>query len=276
MESTPRAIGPFAQLLTMRGLSAKGPLRDEQLEILPNAGLLVRDGRIEAIEAFDALALRCLRAGIEVEQVQGPQVALPGLIDAHTHICFAGSRAQDYAMRSGGVSYLDIARAGGGIWDTVQKTRAASQDELAALTTARAQRHLRGGVTTIEVKSGYGLSVDAELKMLRAIRAADAACAADLVATCLPAHIVPKDFDGDERAWIDCLLSDFFPVVLREALSKRADIFIEESAFSPAAARHYLAATKALGFSHSLHVDQFTAGSGLLGGGNPAPNADHP
>lgn len=268
-------IGPFIQLLTLRGLPEKGLIRDEQLEILPDAGLLIRDGRIEAIGDFAALAKRCRQEGIEVREVSGPQVAMPGLIDAHTHICYAGSRAQDYAMRSAGKSYLDIAHAGGGIWDTVQKTRAATQEELTALTLARAERHLQSGVTTIEVKSGYGLTVDEELKMLRAIRAADAACAAELIPTCLPAHMVPKDFDGDEIAWIDHLLADFFPIVLREGLSRRADIFIEESAFSPAAAQHYLAATKALGFSHSLHVDQFTAGSSLLAVEFGARSADH-
>src|SRR5690606_18868554 len=110
-------------------------------------------------------------------------VLIPGFIDCHTHIAFSGSRASDYAMRVGGKTYLEIAHAGGGIWETVTQTRNASQEELKEKTLERAQRHLRAGVTTMEVKSGYGLSLESELRILRAIKEANAQSQADLVST---------------------------------------------------------------------------------------------
>ena len=129
----------------------------------------------------------CIRDRLELEV---PSVGLPGFVDAHTHICFGGSRAQDYAMRNAGKSYLEIAKAGGGIWDTVRHTRATSPMDLTKGILKRANRHLENGITTIEVKSGYGLSVAEELKMLRAIQVANQQHPTDLIATCLAAHIL--------------------------------------------------------------------------------------
>src|SRR5690606_13818454 len=117
-------------------------------------------------------------------------------VDAHTHICFAGNRARDYAMRVAGRPYLEIAKAGGGIWDSVTQTRAASTAELAAMTAERANRLLADGVTTIEVKSGYGLDQASELNMLHAIQHASQSTQAELIATCLAAHTKPRDFEG--------------------------------------------------------------------------------
>src|SRR5690606_20237328 len=125
------------------------------------------------------------KKNISIENISGKQVALPGFIDAHTHACFGGSRAADYALRVSGKSYLEMAQAGGGIWDSVQKTRQCSEAELAKNLSQRMTRHLSEGVTTCEVKSGYGLNVNDELKMLRAIAKVKTEHAIDIVSTCL-------------------------------------------------------------------------------------------
>ena len=182
----PILIGPFTQILTMEGLPLNGALSDAQLPIISNGGILVQEGKIHAVGNYEDLKT----AEVQLERVKGNQVCVPGFIDAHTHICFGGSRANDFAMRNAGKSYLDIAKAGGGIWDTVLQTRKATHTELVQNVVARGQRHLQNGITTLEVKSGYGLSVAEELKMLRAIKKANENLVQDLISTCLAAHMV--------------------------------------------------------------------------------------
>src|SRR5690606_1403934 len=138
-----KLIGPFSQLITLRGLAANGPLADEQLEIVTAGGLVIDNGRGVDAGNFDALHRQYPQ--LNVEQIVGQQTVIPGFIDAHTHICFAGSRANDYAARVAGRTYLEIAKKGGGIWDTVTKTRAMPQTELANRTAARADRALQAG-----------------------------------------------------------------------------------------------------------------------------------
>ncbi|WP_126247224.1 imidazolonepropionase [Chitinophaga rhizosphaerae] len=268
-----KIIGPFSQILPLTGLPEKGPISDEQLAIIEDGGVLVEDGQTLQFGNFDAL--RKAHPTAEIEKIDEPMVLLPGFVDCHTHICFAGSRSRDYAMRTAGKSYLDIARAGGGIWDSVTKTRAATDTELMENVVARANRHLREGVTTMEVKSGYGLDMAGELKMLRAIRTADQFTPAEFVSTCLAAHIRPKDFDGDEKAYLHWILHELLPVLKDEHLTNRVDIFVEETAFSVAAARPFLQAAKAMGFQLTVHADQFTSGGSALAVEVGALSADH-
>jgi len=269
------AIGPFTQIVTLRAVPLKGAIQDEALEIIAAGGIVVEGGKIKAIGSFDSIEREAKTASIPIRRLTNPTVLLPGFIDAHTHICFDGSRAKDYAMRSAGKSYLEIAKAGGGIWDTVLKTREASLATLVRRTQMRAHQQLLGGVTTIEVKSGYGLSLEEELKMLRAIQAANEHTAADLVSTCLPAHILPKDFEGGTKDYIDHLLQDFFPLVQEEKLSNRADIFIEEGAFSMDDARYYMTALQEMGFDLTVHADQFSIGGSQVAIECGAKSADH-
>src|SRR5437870_1744894 len=149
-----KLIGPFKQILTLAGLPLKGAIGDDQLQIIPDGGVLVEDGLIVEVANFESL--RKANREAEIEEITGQHVLLPGFIDCHTHMCFAGDRSKDYALRIAGKSYLEIAKAGGGIWDSVTQTRLASQDELANLLTQRINCHLKDGITTIEVKSGYG------------------------------------------------------------------------------------------------------------------------
>lgn len=265
--------GPFKQLLTMDHLPERGHLSDEQLEIIPDGGILHHEGKIVAVGNFSELKQQYKTATIEV--VVGDYVAFPGMIDVHTHICWAGTRAKDYALRLSGKTYLEIAAAGGGIWDTVQKTRDATLDELAELTALRANRLLAQGVTTIEVKSGYGLSVEQELKMLEAIALAGKNTKAGLVPTCLAAHILPKDFKGNEAEYLQYITEKLLPEIKKRKLAKRVDIFVEKSAFSVDAAKIYLSQAKEMGFDIVIHGDQFSAGTVALANEMQAISIDH-
>lgn len=164
--------GPFTQCLPMSGLPLHGGLLDEQLSIIEDAGIVIRNGRIVEIGSFESLKEVFpdeQRISISDKKV----VALPAFVDCHTHLCWGGNRVHDYALRVAGKSYLEIAETGGGIMDSVRATRAASEEELVAVILNQVQDHLKRGIATIEVKSGYGLSVDDELKMLRAIQTAN-------------------------------------------------------------------------------------------------------
>ena len=268
-------IGPITQLLTMSGLSLKGPLSDIDLTVLENSAMLLKDKKIMEIGVYAEVRKKAEQLKANEIIMKEPCVVVPGWIDAHTHICFAGSRAQDYALRNSGATYQEIAKRGGGIWDTVKKTREADLSGLASGVIQRASRHLQNGVTTIEVKSGYGLNVEEELKMLRAIKQANDQIATDLVPTCLGAHITPRDFDAGPEQYLNLLASELLPAVKAEGLSNRVDAFIEEGAFNPNTIRQYLSKAKEMGFQLTLHADQFSTGGSEIAVEFGALSADH-
>lgn len=268
-----KLIGPFKQLLTMAELPARGPLSDDRLEIRSNQGILVREGKIEAIDDFHKLEAESNPKTIEF--LNEDYVALPGMIDVHTHICWAGTRAEEYALRLSGANYRAINAAGGGIWNTVGQTRQKPMQELAAVTAVHARQLLEQGITTIEVKSGYGLAVDQELKILQAIAEAAKKSKADLIPTCLAAHMLPKDFEGGEVKYLDHILNELLPVVLKKGLSRRVDIFVDSGAFSVPAARDFLFKVRDMGFDRIVHGDQFTAGAAQLATETGALSIDH-
>ncbi|GAB4337513.1 MAG: imidazolonepropionase [Flammeovirgaceae bacterium] len=267
-----KLIGPFRQALTLRNVPLKGALPMSDMEILTHVGIIVQAGKIIEVGNFDLL---WKTYHVQVEELKQDLVLLPGFVDAHTHICFGGSRTKDYEMRIAGKSYLEIAQQGGGIWDTVLKTRSKSQQELTELTLQRANRHLSEGVTTIEVKSGYGLSVEAELKMLRAIKQTQEQSKADIISTCLAAHIKPKDFEGEPKDYLNLISHELLPILKQEKLGKRVDIFVEKSAFSVDCAKRYLLQAKLLGFDCVVHADQFSTGGSQLAVEINALSADH-
>ena len=268
-----KLIGPFKQILTLAELPLKWSLRDDQLEIITDGGVLVENGLIKAVGKFDEL--RRQYADAAIEEIEGEQVLLPGFVDCHTHICFGGNRSKDYALRIAGKTYLEIAKAGGGIWDTVTQTRMADEQILLDDLLKRANHHLSEGVTTIEVKSGYGLNFDDELKQLRAIKKAGILTKADLIPTCLAAHMLPKDFDSDTDYYFAYLLQTLLPTIYNEKLSKRVDIFIEKSAFNAEDAAVYLTAAKYMRFDLTVHADQFTTGGSAIAVEVGALSADH-
>ena len=268
-----KLIGPFKQVVTLANLPLRGKLSDEQLEIVADGGILVNDNKIQQVGNFETL--KSENQNIEIEAVEGEQIVLPAFVDSHTHICFGGNRANDFAMRNAGKTYLEIAESGGGIWSSVQHTRNASEEELLKTLLERIDFLISLGITTIEVKSGYGLDVENELKMLRMIKKAQEQTQVTLVPTCLSAHLKPRDFEGNNEEYLKYILTEILPKVKEEGLAKRVDIFIEKSAFQPEESRAFLLKTKDLGFEITVHADQFTPGSSRIAVEVGAQSADH-
>ena len=268
-----KLIGPIRQVLTLDQLPLKGALRDEQLEIIFQAGILIEWECIQKVGSWAELKQEFPEA--EIHELDGDYVALPGMVDCHTHLCFGGSRARDFALRNAGKTYLEIAQAGGGIWDTVTQTRGLDQETLAEITAKHANRLLSEGVTTLEVKSGYGLSVAEELKMLRAIKQGADQTAADLISTCLAAHLCPKDWKGSPSDYLNEIAIQLFPVLKAENLCTRIDAFVEKSAFSSEEITPYLKKAKQMGFDLTIHADQFSCGGSAVAVGLGARSADH-
>jgi len=268
-----KLTGPFKQIITLNNLPLKGKLQDESLEIIPNGGILTENGKILDVNNFDSLKQKFPNS--EIDLIESEQIALPAFVDAHTHICFGGNRANDFAMRNAGKTYLEIAESGGGIWSSVQHTRQASEDDLVNGILERTNILLNQGITTIEIKSGYGLNVDEELKMLRAINKAQGLTKATLVPTCLSAHLKPRDFEGTSEEYLNYIFDEILPKVKEENLASRVDIFIEKSAFQPEESKNFLLKAKELGFQITVHADQFTAGSSRIAVEVGAKSADH-
>ncbi len=260
-----KLIGPITQLLTMNRLPLNGPIQDSSLEIIADAGILW-NSTIVKVGAFNDLRSEAN----EIIEIERPSVVLPGFIDTHTHLCFSGNRAHDYALRVGGLTYLEIAEMGEGILSTVASTRAASEESLTVQMLKRLDRQLSMGITTCEVKSGYGLSVQEELKMLRAIKAATHPI--DVIPTCLAAHIKPPEALSS-KDYLSELTVNLFPQLQR--LCKRIDIFVEKGAFSPEDALPYLLSAKKQRFEVVIHANQFTPGGAKLAADIGAVSADH-
>ena len=268
-----KLIGPFKQIVTLRNLPLRGKLSDEQLEIIENGGILIKDEKIEEVGNFEELKSKNQIS--EIENIEGEQICLPAFTDSHTHICFGGNRANDFAMRNAGKTYLEIAENGGGIWSSVQHTRKASEEELLKTILERINSLISQGITTIEIKSGYGLDVENELKMMRVIQKAQTFTKATLVPTCLSAHLKPRDFEGTSQEYLNYILREILPKVKAENLAKRVDIFIEKSAFLPEESKEFLLKAKELGFEITVHADQFTSGSSRIAVEVGAKSADH-
>lgn len=270
-----KLIGPFKQIITMTGLSLKGAISDDQLQCIEDGGILVKDSNIHSIGNYTELLQLAELHNAEIHKLNGDHTCLPGFIDAHTHICFGGSRANDYAMRNSGKTYLEISKAGGGIWDTVTQTRKATKEKLVKGIIKRGKRHLTNGVTTIEVKSGYGLSITEELKMLQAIKEANESLTPDLISTCLAAHMFPKDYQGSPSAYLNEMGTKLLPKLKAEKLTNRIDAFIEEGAFTPEVIAPYFKKAQELGFDITVHADQFSTGGSKVAVNFNAISADH-
>jgi len=266
-------IGPFTQILPLSGMDMKGPLSDHNLAIIQQGGVLVEEGKILEVDNFETLEKK--QAHQSVFEVERESILLPGFIDCHTHICFAGSRADEFALKHLGKDYLEINQSGGGIWNTVQKTRAQDPDILLADLIQRINKHLHEGVTTLEIKSGYGLNTETELKILRTIKKASSWVSADLVPTCLAAHTFPKDFEGSPKDYLHYMVKNLFPLILEEKLTNRMDIFVDQGGFSPEEALPYLTQANFMGFGITLHADQFKPGGSQVGFGIDAQSIDH-
>jgi imidazolonepropionase len=247
-------------------------MRDGQYNLIADGALAVNQGKLVWVGPRSA----CPAFAARQQHEFSGGIITPGLVDCHTHLVFGGDRSQEFEQRLNGVSYAEIAAQGGGILSTVRATRAASQQELVASARWRLDRLLAEGVTTVEIKSGYGLDEASELTMLRAIRDLAETVPADVQATCLAAHGFPPEFKDNPQGWIDIICQRLLPQVKAEGLADAVDAFCEHLAFSPQQVSAVFDAAKALGLPVKLHAEQLSAlGGATLAAEYGALSADH-
>lgn len=248
-------------------------LASDGFGLVEDGALAWRDGVVAWVGAQDALP-----RGADAAQVASAHGALvtPGLVDCHTHLVFGGDRAREFEQRLHGATYEQIARAGGGIASSVRATREASEDELFAQSLPRARALLADGATTLEIKSGYGLDREHELKMLRVARRIGAALGIDVRTTLLAAHALPPEYAGRADDYVDLVCSEILPAAAREGLVDAVDAFCEKIAFSPAQTQRVFARAREHGLRVKLHADQLCdLGGAALAASFDALSADH-
>ena len=279
-EEGPARVGGDAYILNIGELATplgSGPLRGDAMRGIlraPDAAIVVRDGIIEYAGPRSSLDTD-IADGLKPIDAHG-MAAIPGFVDSHTHFIFAGSRADEFAARASGKSYMDIMRGGGGILSTVKATREEDPELLGKVAERRAWAMVQQGVTTVEAKSGYGLDIDTELAQLEAAAAIPASVPIDVVPTYLGLHAVPPEFDGSASRYVDYTISEVLPAVAAQGLARFADAFCEEGVFSVEDCRRFLSAARAQGLGLKLHADEISrSGGASLAAELRATSADH-
>jgi imidazolonepropionase len=265
------------QLVTLAGPAPRRGRALREIELVEDGAVLIRDGRIlsagpRARVEKQAAARRARRMDL------GGRVVTPGLVDAHTHLVFAASRAAEYEQRIAGASYEEIAKAGGGILSSVRALRAASDDHLAGTARARLARMAAHGTTTVEAKTGYGLDFENELRTLNLLRRLGKSQPVEIVPTLLAAHVVPPEYrhPGGADEYVDRIVRLILPAAALEGLAEYCDVFVERGAFSVGQARRIIAAARALGLKPRLHAEQLArTGGARLAVEVEAASVDH-
>lgn len=260
-ESKSLAIVNCSQVVTLAG-PARPRVGSElrELGIVSQGGLFVRDGLIERVGP--TVEIEALIDGDTTVVNAGGRVVLPGFIDAHTHPVFAGTRVDEFEERSRGATYQEIAARGGGIQSTVNRTRASSLNELIATGRRYADWFLRGGTTTIEAKSGYGLSLEDEIKILRAIRQLDRETPLRYIPTFLGAHSIPPEYKSRRDEYVSLIVEEMLPRVAQEKLAEYCDVFCEEKVFTTDESWKILTAARCHGLGLRMHADQLSLSGG--------------
>jgi imidazolonepropionase len=266
------AVLHASQLVTLAG--PKRPrvgAEMSELAIVRDGGMLIREGKIDIVGSSNEIE----KVADDVETVDaGGCIVLPGFVDAHTHLVFAGNRLDDFERRARGESYDQIAKAGGGIWSTVEKTRAAPDVDLLAQAKKHAEWFLRCGTTTVEAKSGYGLTIKDELKILRVMERLNEDTPLEIVPTFLGAHAVPREMDADE--YIELVIAEMLAQIAKEKLAEFCDVFCEHGYFDVVQSRRILTAARNLGLRLRIHADQLSdSGGAQLAGELKVTTADH-
>ncbi len=274
-QASPLLIHDAAELVTWAPLVREG--RRTRLtaadlgRVVGPAWIAMKDGKIEAVGSGAPPSAYTLYKKMDARGA----LVMPGLVDSHTHPIFAGTRAPEFARRLSGATYQEIAASGGGIRSTMRATREATDDELLALTSARFQRMLRLGVTTIEAKSGYGLSVKEELRLLRVLNRAAAKTAQTVSITCLALHAASPEFKT-LRDYANACATELLPEVAREKLAFSVDAFIDAGYFTVDDCERYVAKARELGLAVRVHADEFSdAGAAQAAARWGAVSADH-
>lgn len=246
----------------------------QDLGVIENASILIEDSFIRWVGPSSEFAIDL---DSEAEVIDASQfIALPGFVDAHTHLVFAGSREQEFAMRAEGKTYQQIAEQGGGILSTVNATRNATKRELKRLAVKRLDAMLKHGTTGVEIKSGYGLDADSEMKMLEAIAELSAEQYTTIVPTFLGAHAVPPEYRTDPDEYVDLVVKKMIPYVAKRKLAVFCDVFCERGYFSVDQSRRILEAARESGMMIKLHADELGASGGsMLAAELKAVSADH-
>ncbi|MEP6620088.1 MAG: imidazolonepropionase [bacterium] len=266
-----------AQVVTCAGpaRARRGPEMADAV-VRSHTAVLVEGARIVAVDDERVLRTSSPDARL-IDCAQG--VVTPGFVDSHTHAIFGRARYEEQEMRAAGVPYMEIAKRGGGIHASVRDLRTRSEDELVALAEPRLRALAASGVTTVEVKSGYGLSLADEIKSLRAVQRLAAVLPMRVVPTFLGAHEIPLDYReraNGRREYIDLLVHEMLPAVASERLAQFADVFCEPGVFTPAESREILSAARGAGLGIKMHADELTSGGGAeLAGELHATSADH-
>ena len=266
------AVLHASQLVTLAGPKRfRVGAKMSTLAIIQDGGMLIREGKIDAVGSSDEIE----KTAGDVKIVDaGGRLVIPGFVDAHTHLVFAGNRLDDFERRARGETYEQIAKASGGIWSTVEKTRAASDADLLAQAKKHAEWFLRCGTTTVEAKSGYGLTLDDELKILRVMRRLKEETSLEIVPTFLGAHAVPRHMNAGE--YIDLVIDGMLPRVAGEKLAEFCDAFCEPGYFDIEQSRRILTAARKLGLNLRIHADQLTnSGGAQLAAELKTTTADH-
>jgi len=266
----------IGRLATLAGPAPRTGAAMRELGLREDAAVAVADGRVAWVgddRELDRAA--SLSPGGRVLDAGGAAV-VPGFVDAHTHLAFAGDRDDEIRRRLAGATYEEVAAAGGGIVRSVEATRAASVEELASLVESRLDEMLRCGTTTAEVKSGYGLETGAELRSLEAIRLAASRHPATVVSTFLGAHEVPREHRALRERYVEVLVREMVPEVARRGLASFADVFCERGVFTVDESRRILLAAREHGMKLRIHADEFVSTGGAeLAGALGARSADH-
>jgi imidazolonepropionase len=245
-----------------------------ELAIIPNGGMMIEDGRVSQAGPSAEIE-KGLPANAQIIDARG-KVVLPGFVDAHAHPVFGGNRVDEFEMRARGATYEEIAASGGGIRATVARTRAATDEELLAQAKRHAGWFLGNGTTTVEAKSGYGLSVDDEIRILRVIRRLNAETPIEFVPTFLGAHAVPDEFKSAPDQYVALVIHKMLPRIVEEQLAESCDVFCERGYFDIEESEKILRAAKDHGLRLRMHVDQLTnSGGAFLAARLKAATADH-
>ena len=247
------------EVLTLQS-TVQGPRRREQMSELglrENVSILIEGNRIMMVAQLEEIKAQFPRLvdSAEVIDARG-KIVMPGLVDCHTHLVHGGTREHELNMRLAGKSYMEIMNAGGGIHYTTTKTREASFDELYEKTYQHLNDFLRHGITTVEAKSGYGMNWETELKQLEVVKKLQQEHAVDVVSTFMGAHAVPKEYKGNEDAFVKLLVEEMIPKVAELGLAEFNDVFCEKGVFTPAQSRLILEAGKAYGLTPKIHADE--------------------